>query len=194
MTYGRQLPHSDAGVIGEFARINNYPQQSVIKHMGNKDKFGIKAVFCSNSFAAYRRESLEAVGMFPNDVILSEDTYVCAKMILQNLKVAYVADAKVYHSHDYSIIQEFKRYFDIGVFYGKESWINKEFSKAEREGINFLFQQIKYIIGKRKAYLIPSVISRNICKYVGYKLGQKESFIPISLKKKLSMHKKYWDK
>ncbi|VCW13919.1 hypothetical protein BANRA_01245 [Escherichia coli] len=42
--------------------------------------------------------------------------YYTAKAILAGYKVAYVADAVVKHSHNYSPIDEFKRYFDIGVF------------------------------------------------------------------------------
>ena len=83
----------------------------------------MKTAFNSNSFAAYRRKALKDVGGFPINTILSEDMYVTAKMLLKNWSVAYCADAKVYHSHNYTIWQEFKRYFDIGVFHAKEAWI-----------------------------------------------------------------------
>lgn len=57
---------------------------------------------------------------FATPSILSKDTNVAAKMILVEYSIAYVAEAMVYHSHDYTILEEFKRYFDIGVFYGRE--------------------------------------------------------------------------
>ena len=34
---------------------------------------------------------------------------------------------------------------------------------------------------------------RNAIKLLGFKLGQREAKLPIVLKRKLSMHKRYWD-
>ncbi|MEH7130098.1 glycosyltransferase family 2 protein [Neobacillus drentensis] len=192
MAYGRQLPHVGAKIMGSFARLHNYPDQSMVKSLEDKDRLGIKTAFCSNSFSAYRRDVFEKVGMFPSDVILSEDTFVCAKMLLLGYKVAYVSEAMVYHSHDYSIIEEFKRYFDIGVFYGRENWILKEFSEAESEGIKFVLEQFKYLLKNKAPHRTIELVLRNGMKYIGYKLGMFEPKLPVSLKKRLSMHKGYW--
>ena len=83
---------------------------------------GIKAAFLSNSFAAYRRSALESVGGFPSDTIFGEDTFAAAKMLLNGWKIAYSAEATVYHSHNLTFIEEFRRYFDIGVFHSREKW------------------------------------------------------------------------
>lgn len=56
------------------------------------------------------------MGGFPEDVIGSEDAYVAARMLLGGYAVRYATTAEVYHSHDYSVLEEFRRYFDIGVF------------------------------------------------------------------------------
>jgi rhamnosyltransferase len=34
---------------------------------------------------------------------------------------------------------------------------------------------------------------RNVVKLMGYKLGQLEAGLPIGLKRKLGMYKRYWD-
>jgi rhamnosyltransferase len=194
MVYGRQLPHQNAKLMGSFARIFNYPNKSCIKNLKDVEKLGIKTVFCSNSFSAYKKSIFEEVGMFPNHVILSEDTYVAAKMILAGYSIAYVAEAMVYHSHDYTILEEFKRYFDIGVFYGRENWILKNFSSAEGEGLKFVKEQAKFLLKNYAIHLYPELIIRNIAKYIGYRMGLNEKKIPLELKRKLSMHKGYWDK
>lgn len=193
MTYGRQLPHNNADVFGAFARKFNYPNVSQVKTIKDKDRLGIKTVFVSNSFAAYRRDSLEQVGGFPTNTILSEDTYVAAKMIKNNLSIAYVAEASVYHSHNYSILEEFKRYFDIGVFYGREKWILEDFAQAEGEGARFAINQLRYIVKNKKYHLVPSFFSRNFMKLAGYRLGIHEAKLPLNVKKNLSMHKQYWN-
>lgn len=192
MAYGRQLPYPSTGFFGTFARYFNYGPQSQFKTLADVNRLGIKTVFASNSFAAYRREALELIGGFPTDVILGEDTYVAAKMIQSNLIVAYVAEAQVYHAHDYNIKDEFKRYFDIGVFHSREKWILDEFSKAESEGYNYVKEEFKYLLSQKKYYFIPAFIIRNASKYLGYKLGTFEEYIPLFIKKRLSMHKNYW--
>lgn len=132
--YGRQIPHKGAGVFGTIARAFNYPAESHVYGFEDRKVYGIKTAFISNSFAAYRKEAIQQVEGFPTNTILSEDMYVAAKMLMQGWKVAYVADAVVYHSHDYTVFQEFKRYFDIGVFmlvsYGYGKTLAKQRGKA----------------------------------------------------------------
>ena len=66
-------------------------------------------------------------------------------MLLKGYKVAYSADAAVLHSHNYSMKQEFKRYFDLGVFLEKEHWILDTFGKAEGEGLRFVRSELAYL-------------------------------------------------
>lgn len=171
--YGRQLPHKDADSIAAHARLFNYPDRSRVKSICDINELGIKTAFISNSFAAYRKSMLKEIGGFPEHVNLSEDTYVAAKMILKGWKLAYCADAKVYHSHNYSMVQEYRRYFDIGMFHGKEAWIRDKFGQAEGEGKKFILSEIRYLLGKNKGYLILSMLIRTIFKYLGYKFGMK---------------------
>lgn len=188
---GRQLPHKNASPIAAHARLFNYPAISSIKSQADIPRLGIKAAFLSNSFAAYRRTALEDVGGFPSDAILSEDTFVATKMLLSGWKIAYAADATCYHSHNYNIFAEFKRYFDIGIFHGREKWYLASLGRAEGEGKKFVFSELRYLL-KRAPWFIPSAIIRTCLKLLGYKLGQREQIIPLSLKQRLSMNKGYW--
>lgn len=192
IAYGRQLPHANAGPLEAHARLFNYPLVSSLKSLEDISKIGIKAAFSSNSFAAYRRSALLGVGGFPSNTILSEDMYVAAKMLLVGWKVAYCAEAQVYHSHSYTFIQEFKRYFDIGVFQSRESWILKRFGKSEGEGFRFVCSEITYLWNKGFAWRIPEAIIRTAFKLIGYRLGMLEKWIPMPIKCHLSMHVRYW--
>ncbi|MBW6511783.1 MAG: glycosyltransferase [Desulfuromonadaceae bacterium] len=188
---GRQLPHVEASPIAAHARLFNYSAESSIKSKDDIARLGIKAAFISNSFAAYRRTALIAVGGFPSDVILSEDTYVATKMLQAGWNVAYAADAICYHSHNYSMLEEFRRYFDIGVFHGRESWYLELLGKAEGEGKKFVMSEMRYL-SKRAPWLIPIAVLRTGFKFVGYKLGQMAPRLPLWLKRQLSMNKGYW--
>ncbi|WP_270441265.1 glycosyltransferase family 2 protein [Acidaminococcus provencensis] len=190
--YGRQLPNPDASVMAAHARLFNYPEKSQLKELKDAKKLGIKAAFLSDTFAAYRNEALQAVGNFPSHVILGEDSVVAAKMILAGWKIAYVADAQVYHSHNYTILQEFKRYFDTGAFHAEEPWIREKFGKAEGEGKRFVVSEVRYIL-QHNPLLLPGMVVRDGMKFLGYRLGIKEKCLSIGLKKKISMNPRYWE-
>lgn len=190
--YGRQLPRPSADAIEAHARLFNYPGSGLTKTGSDIPRLGIKAAFISNSFAAYRRTALIQVGGFPSRTILGEDMYVAAKMLLSNWNVTYCAEATAFHSHDYSFKEEFKRYFDTGVFHGQEPWIRERFGNTGSEGLKFLISELRYL-WQHQPVLIASAILRTIFKYVGFQIGLHERHLPLWLKYRLSMHKHFWD-
>lgn len=189
--YGRQLPHDDANPIAQHARLFNYPPTSHVCEQQDISRMGLKVAFMSNSFAAYRVDTYQKLGGFPLKTILCEDMYFTARAIQSGYKVAYVSNAKVKHSHNYSPLEEFRRYFDIGVFHTDEPWIRKYFGGAGGEGKKFIFSELQYLISKNVFY-IPLAFINNTMKILGYKLGQHYKKIPMALVRKLSMHKRYW--
>lgn len=189
--YGRQLPALDAAPIAAHARLFNYPPVSRIASREDIPQLGVKAAFLSNSFAAYRREALLAVGGFPSDVIFGEDTWVAARMLQAGWKIAYCADAKVRHSHDYSMGEEFRRYFDIGVFHSREAWFLDALGRAEGEGKKFVASEIKFLSGTSPWY-IPLALFRTALKFAGYRLGFLEKGLPVCIKKRVSMNRAFW--
>lgn len=190
--FGRQIPNKDANLLAAFARTFNYPDKSYVMGMDDIKKYGIKASFLSDTFAAYRQQALMAVGGFPEDVILGEDAVVASRMILLGWKKAYCADAEVYHSHNYSMIQEFRRYFDTGVFHGRNPWIRNEFGRAEGEGKKYIYNEFRYIYKRNKLLQLPKALLIDACKYIAFNLGKKEKWIPLTLKKRITMTKRYW--
>jgi len=192
-SFGRQLPYPDATAFGAHLRLFNYPDVSRIKSLEDRNTHGIKTAFLSNSFAAYRKTALEEIGWFRRKLIMGEDTCVAAKMLMAGHKIMYVAGAMVYHSHDYTVLQEFKRYFDIGVFHKSERWLIDEFGKAEGEGIRYMQSLFAFLRRTNKYYLMPEAVVRNAVKYIGYKLGQNYDKLPASMIHKCSMHANFWD-
>lgn len=168
--YGRQVPYARTDVFGKHARLFNYKEQSSIKSLEDKKKYGIKTTFFSDTFGAYRKDVLEELGSFP-DVQFSEDACMAGKMLIAGYKIGYCAEAKVYHSHTFSVWEEFKRYREIGRFYRQENWLLDTFGKAEGEGLKFVKSQVKYLLDNGKWYLLPELVVRNGMKYLGYKLG-----------------------
>ena len=189
--WGRQLPHGDATPIAAHARTFNYPPVSRVVQLSDKDHLGLKACFTSNSFAAYRMEDLMRAGGFPSELILGEDMAVAAKLLMAGKKVAYVADACVYHSHNYTPVEEFRRYFDTGVFHARNPWLLETFGSANSEGLRFVRSELRYLRKHAPAW-IPSAMLRTLLKWLGYRLGRLEAHWPLWIKRRCSMHRGYW--
>jgi len=192
VAHGRQLPHENAKTLETHARLFNYPAESQLRSLEDRDKFGFKTIFCSNSFAAYRKSVFESVGGFPFDSIMGEDTIVAAKMLSAGYKIAYVADATVHHSHTYSVKEEFKRYFDTGVFHAQNSWLFVGFGKPRGEGLKFVRSELNYAAKNDFKSIFKSIISTG-AKWMGYKSGKNYRRLPASIVKKISMHRFYWN-
>lgn len=191
IAYGRQLPRPVARGIERHARLLNYPGQSEVRALEDKQQFGVKTVFCSDSFAAYRVSALQAAGGFPLDAFFAEDQLVAGKMLMQGWKIAYCGDAEVIHSHGYTIGEEFRRYFDVGVFHGRNRWLVDTYGTVEGEGLKFVRSEMSYL-ARHDPTQIPSAFIRTFAKYLGYKLGSKEARLSNSWKRRLSMQPFYW--
>lgn len=190
-TYGRQLPREGAGPFEAHARLFNYPAQSLVRTWESRSSLGLKAAFLSNSFAAYRIRALLEVGGFPTDVIMAEDTLVAAMLLKRGWKTVYAADAIVRHSHGYTSLQEFRRYFDTGVYHARQGWLLQDFGSAGGEGLRFVRSELAHLRTRHK-HLMPLALFRTGAKVLGYRLGRKERFIPLALKRALSMHRHFW--
>jgi rhamnosyltransferase len=189
--YGRQLPHRDAGPVEAHGALFNYSAISLTKSLASAAELGVKTTYLSNSFAAYRKSALIACGGFPDHLILAEDAYLSAKMLLDGWCVRYCADARVFHSHAYSVRQEMQRYFDFGVVHAQMPEILKQFGGPEGEGIRYLISELRYM-ARTAPWLLPEVIVRNCFKYLGYRLGRNYRGLPLQLRRRLSMTKGFW--
>jgi len=191
IAYGRQLPHVDAGPIGAHARLFNYPATGARKTLADIPRLGIKTAFCSNSFAAYRRSDLLAVGGFASNVIFGEDAHAATRLLLSGKTIHYVAEATVYHSHEYTMAEDFRRYFDIGVFHAREAWMIDALGTAEGEGFRFMRSEICYLL-EHAPWLLPSALARIAVKYTAYQLGRREKHLSQDSKQRLSMNRAFW--
>jgi rhamnosyltransferase len=190
-SYARQIPKPEASPLEKHARTYNYPSDSHIRSKGDILGMGILAYFFSNSASAIDREAFESVGRFSEEVLVNEDMLLCAKLLKGGYRVAYQAGAKVYHSHAYSMRAQFQRYFDIGYFFSQVG-SQMRFSRPQSQGIRFALEQIIYLMNSRAWAWIPRSIVESGLKGLGYFLGKRGKYLPISVKKRFSRQKAYW--
>lgn len=193
-TYGRQVAAPNADFFARALRAFNYPDHSVTRDTRDIEKYGIKTAFTSNSFAGYRRSSLEEIGFFQDDLIFGEDTIAVAHLLEQGCKIAYVAEAVTCHSHNYTPMEEFKRYFDIGVLHERESWFLKKFGSAQGQGKCYMQYVFRMLLHEKKLHYVPEFVLRSLMKYCGYHFGLMHKRLPKLLIFQMSLHQSWWKK
>lgn len=191
-SYGRQLPHADATATARHLRLFNYPEESSLRCWEDRGRYGFKTAFISNSFAAYRKDKLAEVGFFPEGLLFGEDTFTLAKLLRRGYCVAYAADARVHHSHNYSLRQEFQRYFDIGVAHIRHRELIASFGTPSAAGRQYVRSELSYLWRQGYFFLLPVSLLRSGVKYVAYQLGRRYRHLPRWLAVRWSMNKRWW--
>ena len=190
-SYARQLPGDDAGAVERFTRQFNYPPESRIKSAADIPELGIKTYFCSNVCAAYRRDIYEKQGGFPKRAIFNEDMIYAAGCIQAGYRIAYTAQAKVIHSHQYTNKVQFRRNFDLGVSQAEHPEIFKGVP-SESEGIKLVKRTAAYLRENGKSREILPMCVTSIYKFFGYKLGKNYKRLSFRRIMKYTMNREYW--
>jgi rhamnosyltransferase len=171
VSYARQIPYPNADPIEVFARETNYPSQSRVKSKVDLPELGIKTFFSSDSCALYRGDYFREAGGFKKDVETSEDMEFAARAIMNDKKIAYASDAKVFHSHNFTLTQVWHRYQAIGRFFAENRWILDtvaSYKSTESTGIQQAMTELLYLI-RHTPLSIPRSIALSITKYIAFK-------------------------
>lgn len=191
VAYGRQLPRRDCGILERMSRAFNYPARSRLKGRENLEELGIKTFFCSNVCAAYGREIYDRLGGFTRHTIFNEDMIYAARAVMQGYQIAYEAQARVIHSHNYTCMQQFRRNFDLGVSQADHPEIF-EAVKSEAEGKKLVKSTVKALKERGQLGKMPYFFLQCGFKYAGYKLGKKYRKLPKAVILWASDNKQYW--
>lgn len=191
VVYGRQEAAVYSSVIEQYTRIFNYPDTDRKKTKADLKTLGIKTFFCSNVCACYRRDIYEELGGFVTKTIFNEDMIYAAKAIEEGYAIYYASKAKVIHTHDYTLMQQLRRNFDLGV---SQKQYHEVFSKvsSESEGVKLVKNIVSYLWNQKRYFELFEFVMESGFKYIGFFLGKRYRLLPQSLCVWLSMNKAYW--
>ena len=187
--YARQLPAPDATLTERFARSFNYGTRSEVRCPGGDDH--VRRVFFSNVSSAVRTDAFRSLGGFPAHVLMNEDMIFAVRLLAAGHCVAYAAESCVIHSHDYTLAEQFRRYFDIGAVLRRQPDL-REVRGTEGEGLRFVVEQARWLVRQGAWSALPGAAVEAAAKYAGFRLGRLEPHLPTRVKRRLSMHAFFW--
>ena len=194
MAYARQLADKDCGLAERYTRSFNYPDQSRVKTRADLKELGIKTFFASNVCCAYDREKFWFQGGFTDKTIFNEDMIFAGRAVLEDdYAVAYVAGARVVHSHNYGCMAQFHRNFDLAVSQADHPELFSAV-RSESEGIRLVKQTARYLVKQRRPWLVPGLFVKSGFKYLGYRVGKCYRLMPRALVLRCTMNKEYWSR
>lgn len=189
--YARQLPASNCREAEHYTRQFNYPAVNQYKTKADLNRLGIKTFFCSNVCAAYRRDIYEILDGFVRQAIFNEDMIYAGHAIQDNYAIAYQAEARVIHSHNYSGRQQFHRNFDLAVSQAMHPEIFAGI-RSESEGIRLVQSTAKHLLTIHKPWLIINLFVQSGCKYLGYRLGRNYKKLSKRMILRCTMNQAFW--
>jgi len=171
LAYARQYPKEHAKETEKLSRTFNYPEYSFIKTSADIERLGIKTYFCSDACAMYRRSVFDELGAFEKGTRFAEDMLFAFKVISAGKAVAYNSQAGVFHSHNYSYKEQFKRNFEMASSQSEHPELYRTVS-SEKEGIKYVLYATKTLLKKGKIFSLIDFYLESAFKYAGFFCGK----------------------
>ena len=168
--YSRQLTKYEN--IEKYTRESNYPEKSMIKSKKDIKKLGLKTFFFSDASSAIKTEVFkELKGYDGKNLPTNEDMYIAYKLITNGYKIKYCADSIVYHSHNFTLKEIYKRYKLTGQFFKENKYLDEYGTNGS--GASLAKYILKRIIQERKFLLLFRYPFDMGARFIGMKAGKK---------------------
>ena len=193
VSYARQLPKKDCNRIEQITREFNYPAQSRVQTSDDIKELGIKAYFCSDVCAMYDTSIYRSLGGFKAPAIFNEDMVYAAGALDAGYAVSYCADALVYHSHNYTGRQYYRRNFDLGVSQADHPEIFERFN-VKGTGMQLVRKSLAQICRSGTPADIIRLVYYSGMKYLGFRKGKNYHKLSLESCLKHTSDKEYWNR
>lgn len=189
--YARQVASPTSSEAEKYTRNFNYPNVSAVHSLEDVETLGIKAYYLSDVCAMYRRDKFDELGGFLNHTIFNEDMLYAAKAINAGYKIAYVADACVEHSHEYTLKKQYRRYFDNGVSHAKHPEVFEGLNTND-EGMKLVKKTISHLKGNGRTLEIVPLLFQSTAKYLGFRKGKHYKHMSKKRILECTLNPEYW--
>ena len=169
--YSRQICSNNT--IEKYTREKNYPKNSYIKTQDDIERIGINAFFFSDASSAIKREIfVELNGYDGKNFPTNEDMYLAYKLLTNGYRIKYCADSEVEHSHKFTFKQLYKRYYDTGVFFSQNKYLNNY--KVNQAGGGMAKYVLKRAIQDKNFKVLIRFVPDMTARFIGMRMGKNE--------------------
>ena len=167
--YSRQLSKYDN--IEKYTREKNYPTESYVVSKKDISNRGLRTFFFSDAASAISCKVFKELnGYDGKDLVISEDMYIAYKIIMNNYRIKYCSDSVVFHSHDFTLKEIYNRYYDTGIFFKENKYLDKFGTNSTGGGM------AKYIIKRslqdKNIKVIIRFLPDMMARFIGMKMGK----------------------
>ena len=192
-TYARQLAYESAPPHQRFYIEHRYGPEPRTQRASGPDELTVANVLFSNVSSAIRKPVLDEFP-FASDIVIAEDLEWCARVLLAGYEVAYVPEAVVRHSHDYTLADALKRYFDQGAAAERSFMAGGRSSPGavRGDGLRFVRSELAWLWRSGRHRAIPYTLAHEATRYAGFQLGVHHRRVPRWLRSRISRTSVYW--
>lgn len=167
-SFSRQICENNT--IEKYTREKNYPEESRIVSKNDIEKYGLITFFYSDASSAVSTKIYRELNAYDGkDMPTNEDMYFAHKLIHAGYRIKYCSDSEVYHSHEFTFKQLYKRYYDTGVFFKENPYLKKY--KGNESGFALAKYVFKRSLEEKNIKvlfnLLPNFGIRFIAKFLG---------------------------
>lgn len=168
--FSRQLTKFDN--IEKYTREKNYPAESYIVTKEDIEKMGLRTFFFSDASSAIKTDIFKKLNGYDGKKMpISEDMYIAYKIITNGYRIKYCSDSVVYHSHQFTLKQLYKRYYDTGLFFKENSYLDKYGTNKTGGGLAKYI--LKRAIQEKNMKVIIRWLPDMAARYLGMKMGKR---------------------
>lgn len=168
--FSRQI--SKYNNIEKYTREKNYPNVSRTVSKSDIEKLGLNTFFFSDASSAISLKVFKKLhGYDGKNLPISEDMYIAYKLIMNDYKINYEAKSVIYHSHNFTLKELYKRYKLTGEFFKQNAYLDKYGTNKAGGGL------AKYILKRAIKEKNIKVIFRFPfdmgARFIGMKVGKR---------------------
>jgi rhamnosyltransferase len=190
-TCSRQVPRKNASPMERFFLQKRFPRAGEIRNLERlgSDVSYERVLFSDVSCAVLRDRLLEHP--YDEALIMGEDQKLARELILAGHAMAYVPESVVIHSHRYSLLQTFRRYFD-SVYALAAIFPEQTASRSVHMGLAYVREELAFIARHAPWWLLyyPAYVA---VKAAATLLAHHAAHLPRPFVRWASMHAYHWE-
>lgn len=191
ISYSRQYTDESASYSDKLSKRLNFSDVSILRTWDDVNHLGLKTFYCSNASLAVNVGWIRKAGGFPEKNIVSEDWIICKRILEHGGILAYSANSKIYHFHNFSYIEKFRRYYDLGISIHKSDL--NSYSQNNNQYLGAILSEMIYLLRRLMLAELLDIFVDFSLRLIAGRVARYTEFYGKRINRLLSYQRQYWD-